>query len=104
LSAAFGYGSGKTAVRRRAHQRCPPRKEVAEQHRAQIDLADAHLGLRVLDVDVTMGEVDVANVDAAQLGVAQPGAGEAGDDRSPGADPALRFLLAVGAPARRGEH
>src|SRR3954451_24081749 len=62
---------------------------------AHIDLADARLGLRVLHVYVTVGEVDVANVYSAQFGVAEPGASEAGDDRAPRADPAPGFLLGV---------
>jgi hypothetical protein len=53
-------------------QRCAPREEVVQQHRAEIDLPHASLGLRVFDIDVPVREVHIADVDPTQLRVPQP--------------------------------
>jgi hypothetical protein len=81
---------GRWSVERRA-----PTQQVVAQHRAEVDLAHAGLGLGVRDVDRAVREIDVADFDPTELRVTQPGTGETGDDRPPCADPAARVLLGV---------
>jgi hypothetical protein len=53
---------GRWGVARRA-----PRQQLVAQHRAEVDLAHAGLGLSVRDIDVPVCEVDVSDVDPAEL-------------------------------------